>query len=230
MTEDRVWFVRNESGDVYGPASVDSLVEWARDGRIEPTGFVSRDRIAWTPAQFMPELEMRWIVEAEPGRFFGPFNRAVVSRLFRDGEVEPEAKVYRLHDCGIDEDPPPVTVEKVVEKEIRVEVPVEKIVEKVVEKIVRVEVPVEKIVEKIVEREVRVEVPVEVTPPARTEVVVPEVIEPVADVPPPRKSALSLFGRTDRSSLAALEAAAQRELAAAQGKRFGFSSGLFGKK
>jgi hypothetical protein len=58
-------------------------------------------------------------------------------------------------------------VEKVVEKEVRVEVPVEKIVEKEV----RVEVPVEKIVEKevivevpvekIVEKEVRVEVPVE---------------------------------------------------------------------
>ena len=43
------WFVRTEEGKVYGPATLESLVSWAREGRVEPTGFASKDRINWTP-------------------------------------------------------------------------------------------------------------------------------------------------------------------------------------
>ena len=207
------WFVRTEEGKVYGPAALESLVSWAREGRVEPSGFASKDRINWTPLQLVPELEMKWLVETEPGKVFGPFNRQVVISLFRDGSVPSSAKAYRLHEFPVDEDAPPVEkiVEKIVEKEVRVEVPVEKIVEKIVE------VPVEKIVEKIVE----------VEPQARTELVVPEVVEPVDRVPPV-KSPGSLFGGLDRDRLAALESAAQRELA--RGRGLGIKSRLFGRK
>ena len=222
MAEDRKeWFVRTADGSVYGPADVAALVSWAQDGRIEPTGFVSRDRLNWTPAQLMPELEMKWLVETEPGKVFGPFNRALVISLFARKSVPPEAKAYRLHELPVDRDPPPVEVEKVVEKivekEVRVEVPVERIVEKIVEKEVRVEVPVEKIVDRVVE----------VVPPARTEIVVADADEPVGNVPPVRSPG-ALFGNLDRSRLAALEAAAQRELA--KGRRLGFAAGIFGRK
>ena len=235
----REWFVRTADGRVYGPADVAALVSWAKDGRIEPTCFVSRDRLSWTPAQLMPELEMKWLVETEPGKVFGPFNRALVISLFARKAVPPEAKAYRLHELPVESDPPPVEVEKVVEKvverEVRVEVPVEKIVEKIVE------VPVEKIVEKIVEvpvekvveKEVRVEVPVEkivekiveVVPPPRTGIIVADAPEPVGNVPPVRSPG-AIFGNLDRNRLAALEAAAQRELA--KGRRMGM--GLFGRK
>lgn len=243
--ENEQWFVRAEDGKVYGPASQQSLVQWAEEGRVEPTGFISRDRITWLPAQMMKALCMTWLVETEPGKVYGPFNRKVVSRLFQDGSVTAQAKVYRLHEYSIDEDPPPVEkivekrvevpVEKIVEKiiEKRVEVPVEKIVEKIVEK--RVEVPVEKIVEKIVEK--RVEVPVEkvvekivevpVAEPPRTEIVVPEVVEP-SDSLPPVSSSKSIFKDMDRRRLAALEAAAQRELS--QGCKFGLAASLFRRK
>ena len=253
MDETREWFVRAESGEVYGPATLASLVAWAREGRIGPTGFASRDRISWTPLQLLPELEMKWLVETEPGKVFGPFNREVVIRLFRDGSVAKGAKAYRLHELPVDEDPPSQVVEKVVEKivEKRVEVPVEKIVEKrvevPVEKIVekRVEVPVEKIVERIVEVPVEkivervVEIPVEkvvervvekvveVEPRARTELIVPEVVEPV-DNAPPAKSPGAIFGGMNRSSLAALESAARRELA--RGRHLGLAACLFGRK
>ena len=247
MVDERKWYVRTEDGKVYGPADVKSLSLWAQDGRIEPAAFVSQDRKSWVPAQLMPELEMKWLVEVEPGKVFGPFNRAVVIRLSREGELPPEAKIYRLHEFAITEDPPPVEkiVEKIVEKRVevpvekivekivekRVEVPVEKIVEKIVEK--RVEVPVEKIVEKIVEK--RVEVPVEkivekiveVEPPPRTEIVVAEVVEPVAAMPPP-KAPGAVFKDLGRSQLAALEAAARNELANAKRNRMPFN--LFGSK
>ena len=215
MANERSWYVRTEDGKVYGPADIGALVEWAKDGRIEPTSFVSQDRKSWTPVQLMPELEMKWLVEVEPGKVFGPFNRAVVIDLFRKGSAGKSAKAYRLHELDVAEDPPPVEkiVEKEVVKEVRVEVPVEKIVEKEVIKEVRVEVPVEKIVE--------------VPPPARTELVVAEVVEPAADTPPPMVPG-AIFGNVSRENLVALEAAARRELSSANRKHMPF--GLFGGK
>jgi hypothetical protein len=175
----------------------------------------------------MPELEMKWLVEAEPGKVFGPFNRALVVTLFANGSLPKNSKVYRLHELPVDQDPPPVVVEKIVEKPVEkivekiVEKPVEKIVEKIVEKEVRVEVPVEKIVEKVVEKIVEVE------PPPRTGIVVPDVADPVGNVPP-AVSPKSIFGKLDRTRLAALEAAAQRELS--KGRRFGLAASFFGGK
>ena len=238
MNDRKEWYVRMSDGNVYGPADVAALVSWAEDGRVDPSSSLSKDRIKWTPAQLMPELEMKWLVEIEPGKPLGPYNRKFLIASCADGSLPATAKVYRLHEFPVDQDPPPVVVEKIVEK--RVEVPVEKIVEKrvevPVEKIVEkiVEVPVEKIVEKIVEVEKRVEVPVEkivekiveVEKPPRTTVVVPEVVEPSGNEPPRRAGGAGLFGDVSRSGLEALEQAARRELAAAGKNRFGF----FGRK
>ena len=206
MNGTKEWYVRMSDGNVYGPADVASLVSWAEDGRIDPSSSLSKDRIRWTPAQLMGELEMKWLVELEPGKPLGPYNRKYLVASMADGSLPPETKAYRLHEFPIDEDPPPT----IVEKEVIKEVPVEKIVEKIVE------VPVEKIVEKIVE----------VEKPARTTVVVPEVVEPAGNEPPRRKGGAGMFGDVGRSGLEALEQAARRELAAAGKSRFGF----FGRK
>ena len=210
MNDRKEWYVRMSDGNVYGPADVAALVSWAEDGRVDPSSSLSKDRIKWTPAQLMPELEMKWLVEIEPGKPLGPYNRKFLIASCADGSLPATAKVYRLHEFPVDQDPPPVVVEKIVEK--RVEVPVEKIVEKIVEVEKRVEVPVEKIVEKIVE----------VEKPPRTTVVVPEVVEPSGNEPPRRAGGAGLFGDVSRSGLAALEQAARRELAAAGKNRFGF--------
>ena len=226
MNDRKEWYVRMSDGNVYGPADVASLVSWAEDGRIDPSSSLSKDRIRWTPAQLMDELEMKWLVELEPGKPLGPYNRKYLVASIADGSLPAETKAYRLHEFPIDEDPPPtivekevikeVPVEKIVEKEVIREVPVEKIVEKIVEVEKRVEVPVEKIVEKIVE----------VEKPPRTTVVVPEVVEPTGNEPPRRKGGTGMFGDVGRSGLEALEQAARRELAAAGKSRFGF----FGRK
>ena len=220
MNGKKEWYVRMSDGNVYGPADVASLVSWAEDGRIDPSSSLSKDRIRWTPAQLMDELEMKWLVELEPGKPLGPYNRKYLVASIADGSLPAETKAYRLHEFPIDEDPPPTIVEKEVIKEVPVEkiveVPVEKIVEKIVEVEKRVEVPVEKIVEKIVE----------VEKPPRTTVVVPEVVEPTGNEPPRRKGGTGMFGDVGRSGLEALEQAARRELAAAGKSRFGF----FGRK
>lgn len=246
--DDRVWYVRSEDGAVYGPATSASLLDWVREGRVDPSGYVSTDRVNWVPPQTVPEPEMKWLVETDLGKFFGPFNRELVKRLVADGSVPAGARIYRSWDIPVDRDPEPVVVEKVVEKIVEkpvekvVERPVEKVVEKIVEKpvekivekVVRVEVPVEKIVEKVVKVEVPVEKIVEkvvvkevvreVEVPARSAVVVPEVVETI-DEPPPKPKFGGIFGNVDSGRLAALEAAARKELSAA--RRCGMG-GFFG--
>ena len=123
------WYVRMSNGNVYGPADVASLVSWAEDGRIDPSSSLSKDRIKWTPAQLMDELGMKWLVEIDPGKPLGPYNRKFLIASRAEGSLPGRAKAYRLHEFPIDQDPPPT----VVEKEVIKEVPVEKIVEKIVE-------------------------------------------------------------------------------------------------
>lgn len=166
------WYFRSADGNIFGPAGIDDLICWAQEGRITPDGFVSRDRRRWRSAPSLAQLGMRYVVESERGKIFGPFHENVVRKIREEGTLPKSAKIYSLLDSfpaeekkiraakiKVVEKRVEVPVEKIVEKvvEKRVEVPVEKIVEKVVEK--RVEVPVEKIVEKVVEK--RVEVPVE---------------------------------------------------------------------
>ena len=248
------WYVKSADGSVYGPTDRASLVQWAREGRIDPSGFVSCDRVSWLQAPLMPELEMSWVVETEVGKFYGPFNRAVVVRLAAAGSIPPGANIYRRHDLPPGQDPAPerveVPVEKIVEKEVRVEVPVEKIVEKevrvevpvekIVEKEVRVEVPVEKIVEKIVEKvvekEVRVEVPVEKIVERVIEIAPPPSGAAEAEamgaarVAPPEPKFGGIFKGADRARMAALEAAARRELSAAKRGGFGGVNRFFSRR
>ena len=187
MSENSNWFVKTANGVVYGPAEISSLVKWAQEGRVEPTSLVSVDKLNWKLAPLLPELEMKWLVEVKPGDIFGPFNRNVVVKLFKDGSLSTESRIYRMYELPPDMDVP--KEKEIVEKEVRVEVPVEKVVEKIVEvpveklveKEVRIEVPVEKIVEKVVEKEIPVEKIVEKE--IRVEVPVEKVVEKIVEVP-----------------------------------------------
>ena len=210
MNKSKKWYVRTADGNVYGPADMASLVKWAEDGRVDASGFVSNDRITWTPSQLIEELAMTWLVEIEPGRVRGPYNRKFLVASSANGSLPASAKIYRRHDLPVGEDAPPEIVEKIVVKEVIKKVPVEKVV---VKEVIR-EVPVERVVEKVVE----------VEKPPKVTVVEAKVIEPVDAAPPPRIG--GIFDGSDRSQLAALEEAARRELAAAGKKRFGF----FGRK
>ena len=271
MASKEEWYFKNADGSVYGPTDIASLALWAKEGRVTPGGFVSRGGREWVSAPSVPNLGMAWLVETEPGKWYGPFHADVVKGLSAKGALPAGTRVYRMCPEGAGaleraaKPEAPKTVTKIVEK--RVEVPVEKVVEKIVEKRVevpvekvvvkevpvekvvekRVEVPVEKIVEKIVEK--RVEVPVEKIVERIVEVPVAKSdggaidvsVEAVAVVDPKPVAALpvavagrprgifgGIFRGADRSSMAALEAAARREILAAKRGRKMFE--LFGRK
>jgi len=80
---------------VFGPIDLESLKSWVRDGRVEPLAGVSSDLEHWILAPLMPELEMNWVVENNPGQFYGPTHRAVVDDLEKSGTLSPAARFYQ---------------------------------------------------------------------------------------------------------------------------------------
>lgn len=160
------WFLRTQD-ETFGPETEARLIEWAKMGRIQPGQEISNDNIVWRRVEEVPFLDMRYSIDLGDGNPRGPFNKTAAEALISSGRLPPTATIVEVREpFAVDEpeqesapQPTPIEspvsaqpriVEKVVVKEVRVEVPVEKTVIKEV----RVEVPVE--VEKIVVDETRV--------------------------------------------------------------------------
>ena len=89
------WYVKNADGKVFGPADDEKLLAWVKDGRVEPFAGLSNDLKTWKLASLEPLLEMDWIVENEPGRFYGPTHRAVVDDLLKSDMLSETCRIYR---------------------------------------------------------------------------------------------------------------------------------------
>jgi len=190
MDNECKWYLRT-ADETFGPETEARLIEWAQRGRILPGHEASDDEIMWRRVEEIPFLDMRFSIDIGDGNPRGPFNRVAAEALLASGRLPKGASIIEVREPFAAAEPavdaknatevsaaekelsePAV---KTVIKEVRVEVPVEKIVvkevpvEKIVEK--RVEVPVEKIVEK------RVEVPVEKIVEKRVEVPVEKIVE-----------------------------------------------------
>lgn len=91
----RQWRVRTDKGDVFGPADLDTLKVWARDGRLAPTNEVSDDGQSWAPVTTLTELEMDWVAEVTTGSFYGPIHQDALAELVREGSVGAAATLFR---------------------------------------------------------------------------------------------------------------------------------------
>lgn len=88
------WYVRNTAGKVFGPIDFATLQSWVRDGRVEPLAGISENLKDWMLAPLKPELEMDWVVENNPGQFYGPTHKAVVDDFVKSGTLSPGARFY----------------------------------------------------------------------------------------------------------------------------------------
>ena len=89
------WYVRNTTGKVFGPIDLETLKGWVKDGRVEPLAGISSDLKNWMLAPMKPELEMNWVVENEPGQFYGPTHRTVLDDLKKAGALSHEARFFQ---------------------------------------------------------------------------------------------------------------------------------------
>lgn len=89
------WYVKGTAGKVFGPIDLGTLKTWVKDGRVEPLAGISTDLKSWMLAQLKPELEMNWVVENNPGQFYGPTHRNVLDDLMKTGTLSREARFFQ---------------------------------------------------------------------------------------------------------------------------------------
>jgi hypothetical protein len=94
------WYVKGADGKVFGPADDDKILAWVKDGRVDPFAGVSNDLKKWKLASLEPMFQMDWIVESEPGRFYGPTHLSVVEDLVKSGSVSSSCRIYRDYHNG----------------------------------------------------------------------------------------------------------------------------------
>ena len=102
--EEKKWKIRDAEGKVFGPATLESLKAWARDGRLAEGQELSCDDETWLPVDSMPELEMDWVTELAPGKFFGPVNRDAMKEFIRNGDVSADMPQF-VRMKSVDETP-----------------------------------------------------------------------------------------------------------------------------
>jgi len=83
------WYLRKNTGDVYGPVDLVALREWAGDGRIAPDDSISTDGEDWRPAYELDSLGMVWVLDLADGQIYGPAHRGAFEDMIKNGELEP---------------------------------------------------------------------------------------------------------------------------------------------
>lgn len=89
--------MRTDAGQIFGPVPFSELLKWVQEGRIAANYLLTPDGQQWIPPADIPELEMRWIVELAPNKFFGPAHRKVVDELKQSPEFA-GVRLYTLPD------------------------------------------------------------------------------------------------------------------------------------
>ncbi|NQU41489.1 MAG: hypothetical protein HQ523_16190, partial [Lentisphaerae bacterium] len=86
-------YVRVSDSMTYGPVALDTVSQWAAQGRVTSESEISFDQKRWVRADSIPELGLDWITISEGVDGFGPFNLQALSQLVRRGIVAPEAQL-----------------------------------------------------------------------------------------------------------------------------------------
>ena len=98
MDDSPKWFLMKQSdGEVFGPMPLSQLRQWALDACISPLDKVSSDEVTWIKAPMLPELEMDYLLEVEPGLFYGPTTIGAIREFLTSGEISLENPLINCH-------------------------------------------------------------------------------------------------------------------------------------
>ena len=91
MDDSSKWFLMKQAdGTVFGPLPFSQLHQWAVDACISPLDKVSSDGTTWIKAPMLPELHMDYLLELEPGSYYGPTTIGAIREFLSDGEITEE--------------------------------------------------------------------------------------------------------------------------------------------
>jgi len=91
MDDSAKWFLMKQAdGTVFGPLPLSQLHQWAIDACISPLDKVSSDGTSWIKAPMLPELHMDYLLELEPGSYYGPTTIGAIREFLTSGEISEE--------------------------------------------------------------------------------------------------------------------------------------------
>ncbi|MBN2302339.1 MAG: hypothetical protein JXN60_07490, partial [Lentisphaerae bacterium] len=91
------WYLRIDGGLTYGPIPLQTLSDWAAQGRVAAGNEVSNDKETWISAEKVPDLKMDWIVELKNGDQYGPFSLLAAPYLINRGVIDVDAMLHNLN-------------------------------------------------------------------------------------------------------------------------------------
>ena len=98
MDDTSKWFLMKQAdGAIFGPMPLRQLRQWALDACISPLDKVSNDEINWMKAPMLPELDMDYLLEVEPGLFYGPTTIGAIREFLTNGEISLENPLINCH-------------------------------------------------------------------------------------------------------------------------------------
>ncbi|MFU8780615.1 MAG: OmpA family protein [Kiritimatiellia bacterium] len=83
------YYLRTADGQEYGPAKLDRIQLWCREGRISPDQMISEDATQWLPVIDMPELGFDWLIVLADGTEAGPYHLAMLQEQTAAGNIPP---------------------------------------------------------------------------------------------------------------------------------------------
>ena len=94
MTEEQNWYLKkHEDGEVFGPVTLEKLIEWTKATQVNPQDLVSTDQHTWTRAPMVPQLSMDWLIEVGDDLYYGPTTAEAVMENAALGLIAPDTTV-----------------------------------------------------------------------------------------------------------------------------------------
>lgn len=98
--ENNHWYLlKVADNEVFGPAPLDQLRNWAAEAKISPLDRVSNDeRKTWQRAPMITGLQMDWLVEMPDGFLYGPTSVGTLQEFLATGEIDDHVMVINTLD------------------------------------------------------------------------------------------------------------------------------------
>src|SRR4051812_24896336 len=88
------WFLKkHENGEIFGPVKFTKIRDWAQSAHVNSHDSLSNDKVMWTKAPMLPELEMDWLVVVEENLLYGPTTSGALLEFSRLGEITAETQL-----------------------------------------------------------------------------------------------------------------------------------------
>lgn len=96
---DQWYLLKVGSNEVFGPAPLGQLRNWATEAKISPLDRVSNDgRKTWRRAPMVTELQMDWLVEMPDNFLYGPTSVGTLQEFLATGEIDENVVVINTLD------------------------------------------------------------------------------------------------------------------------------------